>query len=219
MSAPVIDRAVTPLSTRLREGTRAAHERAETVSFITDLMHGALSTAAYADLAAQQHGIYIALEAASQQMLASQRGRDLVFPGLTRTPSIEADLAFLFGPEWRAEIDVLPVAREYAERIVEVGDDLPRYAAHAYTRYLGDLSGGQAIKRLVQRHYGLGEEGVAFYTFEEIEKPKVFKDVYRARLDALELTPAEVDAAVDEAGVAFDLSARLFAALGERHHA
>lgn len=219
MSAPVVDRAVVPLSARLREGTRAAHERAETVSFITDLMQGRLSTAAYADLAAQQYGMYIALEAASQRMLESDRGRELVFPGLTRTPSIEADLAFLFGPEWREAIDVLPVAHEYAARITEVSDDLPRYAAHAYTRYLGDLSGGQAIKRLVQRHYGLGEEGVAFYTFETIEKPKIFKDVYRARLDALELTPTEVDEAVDEAGVAFDLSARLFAALGERHQA
>lgn len=216
MSAPPIDVTAT-LSARLRDGTRAAHDRAETVSFITDLMQGRLSTAAYADLAAQQHGLYLALEGASDRWRATERGRGLVFDGLTRTPSIEADLAFLFGPGWREEIDVLPVAREYAERVAEVGDDLPRFAAHAYTRYLGDLSGGQAIKRLVQRHYGLGEEGVAFYTFETIAKPKVFKDEYRARLDALELDDAEVDAAVEEAGVAFDLSARLFAALGERH--
>ncbi|MEE6281575.1 heme oxygenase (biliverdin-producing) [Georgenia sunbinii] len=219
MSAPVIDAAVVPLSTRLREGTRAAHDRAETVTFITDLMQGRLSTAAYADLAAQQYGLYIALEAASEQMRGSERGQSLVFDGLTRTPSIETDLAFLFGPQWRDEIDVLPVAHEYAARVAEVSDDLPRYAAHAYTRYLGDLSGGQAIKRLVQRHYGLGEDGVAFYTFETIEKPKIFKDTYRARLDGLELTDVEIEAAVDEAGVAFDLSARLFAALGERHSA
>lgn len=221
MSAPTMDRVstVAPLSLQLCEGTRAAHEQAETRTFIADLMQGRLSRAAYADLAAQQYGIYIALEEASQRMLDSERGRGLIFPGLTRTPSIEADLAHLFGAGWRQEIALLPVAREYAARIAEVGGDLPRYAAHAYTRYLGDLSGGQAIKKLVQRHYGLGEEGVSFYTFETIEKPKVFKDTYREQLDSLELDEAETAAAVEEAGVAFELSAALFTALGERHQA
>ena len=217
MSAPST-LAVTPLSAQLREGTRGAHERAETVSFITDLMHGRLSRAAYADLAAQQYGIYVALEAASAEMVGG-RGNDLVFADLTRTPSIEADLHYLYGADWRERIDVLPVAEAYAERIAQVGGDLPRYAAHAYTRYLGDLSGGQAIKRLVQRHYGLEEEGVAFYTFSGIAKPKVFKDEYREQLDALELSPAELESAVDEAQVAFELSAALFEALGQRHTA
>jgi len=208
-----------PLSLQLREGTRAAHDRAETVSFITDLMGGRLSRAAYADLAAQQYGIYVALEQASAGFAADSRGAGIVFPELTRTPSIEADLAFLYGPTWREAIDVLPVAEQYAQRIREVGDNLARYAAHAYTRYLGDLSGGQAIKRLVQRHYGLGEEGVSFYTFDRVPKAKPFKDLYRERLDALELSDEEIADAVAEAGVAFDLAARLFQALGERHRA
>jgi len=217
MSAPALD--IAPLSAQLRERTRDAHERAETRPFISDLMHGRLDRAAYADLAAQQYGMYVALEAASAALVGSPRGRGLLFPELTRTPSIEADLAYLYGPQWRERIDVLPVAVEYAERIAHVSGDLPRYAAHAYTRYLGDLSGGQAIKRLVQRHYGLGEDGVAFYTFTDIAKPKVFKDEYRERLDALDLSPLEVETAVEEAMVAFELSAALFTALGERHSA
>ncbi|WP_152192618.1 biliverdin-producing heme oxygenase [Georgenia satyanarayanai] len=217
MSAPAI--ATAPLSAQLRERTRAAHERAESVPFITDLMHGRLDRAAYADLAAQQHGIYVALEAASAELVGAPRGATLVFADLTRAPSIEADLAYLYGQDWRERIEVLPAARAYAERIAQVAGDLPRYAAHAYTRYLGDLSGGQAIKRLVQRHYGLGEEGVAFYTFAGIAKPKVFKDEYRSQLDALDLSALETETAVDEANVAFELSTALFAALGERHSA
>lgn len=217
MSAPAL--ATAPLSAQLRERTRAAHERAETVPFITDLMHGRLSRAAYADLAAQQYGIYVALETASAALADAPRGANLVFPHLTRTPSIEADLSYLYGGDWREQIDVLPAAAAYAERVAQVAGDLPRYAAHAYTRYLGDLSGGQAIKRLVQRHYGLTEDGVRFYTFTEVAKPKVFKDQYRAELDALELGPLEVDVAVQEATVAFELSATLFDALGERHRA
>jgi len=207
------------LSLQLREGTRAAHDRAETVTFIADLMGGRLNREAYADLAAQQYGIYVALETAGERIGAEARGAGIVFPELTRTPSIEADLEFLYGAQWRERIDVLPVAEQYAERIAAVGGNLARYAAHAYTRYLGDLSGGQAIKRLVQRHYGFGEEGVSFYTFEAVPKAKPFKDLYRERLDALDLDAEEVADAVAEADIAFDFAARLFEALGERHRA
>jgi len=217
MSASTLTLETAPLSAQLRERTRDVHQQAESVPFITDLMHGRLDRAAYADLAAQQYGMYVALETASASVSGTSRGAGLVFDELTRTPSIEADLTYLYGPRWRETIDVLPAAQEYAERIAHVSGDLPRYAAHAYTRYLGDLSGGQAIKRLVQRHYGLGEEGVAFYTFAGIAKPKVFKDEYRERLDALDLDPLEVETAVAEATLAFELSTALFAALGERH--
>jgi heme oxygenase len=38
--------------------------------------------------------------------------------------------------------------------------------AHAYVRYLGDLSGGQIIGGRIKRAYGLkGKEGTAFYDF------------------------------------------------------
>ncbi|SNS96147.1 heme oxygenase [Micrococcales bacterium KH10] len=206
-----------PLSQQLRHGTRQAHETAETTGFITRLMSGELSVAAYADLAAQQYPIYRALEEVSEALRSDERGATLVFDELTRTPSIEADLAFLFGPQWSEEIDILPQTTAYADRIREIGGDLAAYAAHAYTRYLGDLSGGQIIQRMMQRHYEMGAEGLTFYDFDEIPKAKPFKDVYRERLDALPLTEDEQAAAVAEAQHAFALNTELFAALGARH--
>jgi heme oxygenase len=94
-----------------------------------------------------------------------------------------------------------------------------RYVAHSYTRYLGDLSGGQVIGRMVQRHYGVADEGVGFYAFPQIPKPKPFKDLYRERVDALALTPAERELVVEEARAAFRHNRALFAALGEVHRA
>jgi hypothetical protein len=42
----------------------------------------------------------------------------------------------------------------------------PLLLAHAYVRYLGDLSGGQIIGGRIKRAYGLkGKEGIAFYDF------------------------------------------------------
>ncbi len=64
------------------------------------------------------------------------------------------------------------------------------YVAHHYTRYLGDLSGGQAIGRILDRDFDLGGRGISFYSFESVPKPKPYKDAYRARLDALGTTPA-----------------------------
>ncbi|GAA2240652.1 biliverdin-producing heme oxygenase [Rarobacter faecitabidus] len=204
------------LSAHLRTSTRTAHDTAETTGFITRLMGGELGVDAYADLAAQQLPVYEALERASARLSGDARVRTLIFDELTRTPSIRQDLEFLFGPEWNGSIDILDEARAYAQRIDEI-NDVPEYAAHAYTRYLGDLSGGQIIKRMMQRHYGMGDEGLAFYHFEEIPKPKPFKDIYRERLDGLGLTGEELDRAGREAQLAFELNTKLFTALGARH--
>ncbi|WP_454041847.1 biliverdin-producing heme oxygenase [Cellulosimicrobium sp. Marseille-Q8652] len=206
-----------PLSLRLREGTRPEHEQAESSGFVEKLMSGGLDVAAYADLAAQQWAIYGALEDASAAVRGDAQGATLVFDELTRTPEIEKDLAFLVGPDWTERITIRPATERYVARLREVGGSLPAYAAHAYTRYLGDLSGGQIIKRMLERHYGLSVEGLAFYTFVEIPKSKPFKDVYRERLDGLDLSPEQVEETVAEARLAFRLNSAVFADLGAVH--
>jgi heme oxygenase len=205
------------LSLLLREGTRSEHEQAETEGFVSRLMSGGLDVAAYADLAAQQLVVYTALEEASAAIRPDVRGATLVFDELTRVPAIERDLAHLYGPGWAGEIRILPATKAYAARLREVGGSLPHYAAHAYTRYLGDLSGGQIIQRMMQRHYGMGAAGLEFYDFPEIPKAKPFKDLYRERLDGLALDAAEVDVAVAEAQSAFRLNRAVFVELGRAH--
>jgi heme oxygenase len=206
-----------PLSALLREGTRADHGAANSEDFIEQLMSGALSRAAYADLSAQLLVVYEALEEASTAVRADGRGAGLVFNELTRVPAIERDLAFLYGPSWREEIEILPATQEYADRVREVGGSLPHYAAHSYTRYLGDLSGGQIVKRMMKQHYDLDDEGLAFYTFPDIPKIKIFKDAYRSRLDHLALNQNEVATTLEEAHHAFHLNRVVFADLATIH--
>lgn len=206
-----------PLSVLLRGGTRAEHQEAESEGFVSRLMSGDLDVAAYADLAAQQLSVYTALEEASAVVRHDARGASLVFDELTRVPAIERDLAHLYGPGWRSEIRVLPATRAYVARLHDVGSRLAEYAAHAYTRYLGDLSGGQIVQRMMQRHYGMGAAGLEFYDFPEIPKAKRFKDLYRERLDGLDLDDAETATAVAEAQEAFRLNRAVFAELGESH--
>lgn len=211
-----------PLSALLRVGTREEHSAAETMGFIETLMsggYGAHGRAAYTSLAVQQHAIYRALEEAGARVAATPEGAaaGIVLPALTRTPQIEADLASLVGEDWASQITYLPATQRYVERLLASAASLASYAAHAYTRYLGDLSGGQVIKVMLQRHYGLGDDCVQFYTFTDIAKPKVFKDEYRALLDALPLDEDGRAAAVAEAQEAFRLNRALFAELGRIH--
>ncbi|MDO8149894.1 heme oxygenase (biliverdin-producing) [Isoptericola sp. b408] len=207
------------LSALLRDGTREEHEQAENEGFVSLLLGGRLDVDAYADLAAQQHAVYTALEQVGETVRQDRRGTGLVFDELRRVPAIERDLAFLRGPAWRDEIRVLPATATYAARLHDVGTRVPEYAAHAYTRYLGDLSGGQIVQRMMQRHYGMGADGLEFYDFPAIPRLKPFKDLYRARLDDLALTPDETATAVAEAQEAFRLNRAVFVELGDAHPA
>lgn len=204
-----------PLATRLYQGTRDVHTDAENASFISDLMGGKLDLAAYRALAAQQYFIYVALEAATQRASVHAQSDSLIFDELTRVPSIEADLEFLYGADWKDQITALPATLEYVARLEDCSYSLGRYTAHAYTRYLGDLSGGQVIKTMLKRHYAVPDEALSFYHFKDIVKAKPFKDLYRERLNSLSFTEAELEDTVAEAIVAFQLNQKLFVELGE----
>lgn len=207
-----------PLSARLRAATRPQHEHAETRSFVTDLVDGRLTRDAYVDLAIQHYAIYSALEAAGARMAGDPVGGAFVLPELLRLPSLEADLLRLKGANWSESAEILPATRTYVDRLAGEGTAWAGgFLAHAYTRYLGDLSGGQIISRMVQRHYGLREEELTFYVFADIPKPKLFKDDFRALMDAADFTEAEKARVIDEARLAFDLNAALFVELGARH--
>ena len=90
------------------------------------------------------------------------------------------------------------------------------YLAHHYTRYLGDLSGGQAVGALLNRTFDLNGRGLAFYDFAEIGKNKPYKDVYREKLDAVGDALSRQDRlrVVDEVRRAFELNRALCAELG-----
>ncbi len=91
------------------------------------------------------------------------------------------------------------------------------YIAHHYTRYLGDLSGGQIIRDKAERTWGFARkgDGVRFYVFEGISNPAAFKREYRALLDAVSVDDLEKQRIVAECKRAFSLNSDVFRALGE----
>ena len=74
----------------------------------------------------------------------------------------------------------------------------------------GDLSGGQVIRKLMQRQFGFDTNGVGFYLFDQIAKPREFKDTYREQLDAVEWDAAERERVIDEVITAYRFNTELF---------
>jgi heme oxygenase len=78
--------------------------------------------------------------------------------------------------------------------------------SHAYTRYMGDLSGGQILQKIAKQAMGLHDsDGTAFYEFEAIANHGQFKKDYRHALDTLDVSPEMKSNIVDEANHAFHL--------------
>ena len=200
------------LSAAMREGSQAEHQEAEASDFMAELLAGRINETGYADYLLRLRGVYEVMETTVRARLDDPIVAAVHDSALERLEAIDADLAH-WAPGRGHTVDS-PAAAAYRERVSAAGEWGGLLAAHHYTRYLGDLSGGQAIGRIIDRAFELGGAGTAFYAFPEIPKPKLFKDGYRARLDALDLTPAEVDRVVDEVKVAFRLNQAIFTELG-----
>lgn len=171
------------------------------------LLAGRLPRPGYVRLLQSLHTLYAALETAldangHQPWLA---GVDR--EALRRTPALAADLA------GEALAEPAPPARAYALRLQSLAAvGAPALLAHVYTRYLGDLHGGQVLQRLVARQYaGIGTR---FYGFGPEAQVLALRQGLRAALGAAPLSAAEADAVVAEARWSFEQHIVLFEALG-----
>jgi len=202
-------------SVELRERSRTMHEDAEGSSFTSALLAGELDRAGYASLVAQEWFIYVTLETVGAGLADDPIAGPFLDPRLTRLAGLEADLAFLIGADWKSRVTALPATAHYAARLREVGASWPAgYVAHHYTRFLGDLSGGQIIAAKLRKQFGFGRgEGTLSYAFPGVTSPKSVKDEYRAKLDALPLAPDERASMIDEVLHAYRLNTALFADL------
>lgn len=210
MPSAVVPEAVRSLSVAMREDSRGEHDAAEHSSFMSELLSGRVNEQGYVDYLLRLRAVYRTLE----DTVRARRDDPVVAafydPMLERSATIDADLDHWARGSAR-EVDS-PAARAYCARIAEAGWG-GALVAHHYTRYLGDLSGGQAIGRILDRAFGLAGAGLSFYEFPMRAKP--YKDGYRARLDALDLDHDEIARVVDEVKVAFALNQALFDELTE----
>lgn len=206
---------VIPFSRLVRERSSGSHRDSEGAGFMHGLLKGEATRDDYIALVSQHWAIYEALEGAEDAVRDVPLVAPFLSPALTRLPALEADLTFLLGADWREHLQLVPATVEYAARIREVAATWPAgYIAHHYTRYLGDLAGGQAVAAVLRRTYGLaGGEGTTFYDFTEVGAPPAVRTRYRELLDAAPLDAAAQADLVAEARVAFACNTAMFADL------
>ncbi|WP_448571483.1 biliverdin-producing heme oxygenase [Trichothermofontia sp.] len=200
------------LATLLREGTKKSHTMAENVGFVKCFLKGTVEKSSYRKLTANLYFVYTAMEEEMERHSQHPIVSKIYFPQLNRKQSLEQDLHYYFGANWRDEVAPSAAAQAYVARIREVSATAPKLlVAHSYTRYLGDLSGGQILKGIAQRAMNLPEgEGTAFYEFASISDEKAFKQLYRQRLDELDIDQATADRIVQEANDAFGMNMKMF---------
>ena len=203
-------------SETLRTATLPAHQAAERAPFIMALMTGALDLEAYADYLAQLYRVYSALEDSVELVADDPIVSPFLDERLHRRAAIESDLEAMIGPRWRVVLpDAVPATSAYVQHIWTATQEWPSaYVAHHYTRYLGDLSGGQIIARMLTTHYTLREEELGMYRFELKAPP--FKAAYRELLDQAPWDDDERARMVEEANTAYAFNQAIFDELGDR---
>ena len=197
---------MTNLALQLKEGTKVSHSAAENTKFVSSFLKGVVSRDNYKQLTANFYFVYRAMEEEIEKLDDFPLHDKL----LNRTNKLETDLRYYYGVMWRDLIIPSQATANYVKRIQVIGKQSPYLlVAHHYTRYMGDLSGGQILSNITQKSLNLTTEGLKFYEFD-IPNMKEYKDKYRQSLNDLPMSPTQIDMLIDEANYAFKLNMLLF---------
>jgi heme oxygenase len=198
------------LGERLKADTKTLHTAVERSGIMARLLRGEIQAGAYCILLRNLYEIYAELEAALDAHAQHPGLAPIRLPQLARKAALEHDLSTLHGGDWAA-LTLHTTTDEYLQRLKSVAAESPQLlAAHAYVRYLGDLSGGQILRRIVAQALNLQPgHGTRFYEFAE-PGASALAERFRAGLAAIPAGHEEIDALVGEARLGFSLHARLF---------
>ena len=198
-------------SKEIKEGTKKSHSAAENTAFVKSFLRGVISKESYRTLVSDLYFVYCALEEEFRIYENDPVLGALYLPELERVTALSTDLRYYYGPIWRSIVKPSEACQRYVNRIHEVAKSEPELLiGHHYTRYLGDLSGGQILKGIAQKALNLKDEGLCFYEFGKIDNAKIYKEKYRSVLDELPLTESQQNAIITEANYAFRLNMYMF---------
>ncbi|KGG50027.1 heme oxygenase 1 [Mitosporidium daphniae] len=211
------------LAEELKIGTTEVHERVERLPVVNCILKAdpnAFPQEIYLRLLVSFYHIYGALELALNENSEDQFLGKIYFPTeLHRKEALLKDINFycnrLHIPADEVLSIITPSTRTYIARIEKCKNTDPKLLiAIAYTRYLGDLSGGQIMSRKITKMYALDPQsgGVSFYQFPNLGMSiDSFKNRYREALNSLpHLSEDSVDSLIAEAVLSFNFSSELF---------
>ncbi len=205
------------LAIKLRSGTQQSHAATENIGFMKCFVKGVVDRNCFAKFLSNLYFVYSELEAALENHKNHSCVGVVYFPELNRKANLEKDLEFYYGSDWLLQITPLASAQNYISRIREIAQKQPELLiGHAYTRYMGDLSGGQMLQKVVQSTFNLvGDRGTSFYNFEQIPDKNTFKNKYREALDKVPVDDKTAEKIVAEANNSFQFNMQIAKELEE----
>ena len=174
----------------LRDLIKENHDKAEKHRFVELLLSGKMPESIYSDFLYNQQAVYKTLEA-----LAESRSLLNGLSGIERNKKIQQDFENL----GNYKSTLYPSTKKYIEYITTRNLTDNQILAHFYVRHMGDLYGGQMIKRVAP-----GKS-----TMYEFENRSELIAVLRSRLD---------DSMATEANHCFDYAIELFTELANEHN-
>ena len=202
------------LAGQLREGTKKSHTMAENTGFVACFLKGVVEKTSYRKLISDLYFVYKAMEEEIDRLVQEDHPiiKHIGFKELFRRQTLEKDLEFYYGNNWLDQIKISESAQSYVNRIRLVANESPELlVGHHYTRYIGDLSGGQILKKIAKKALNLrGDDGLNFYEFKLIEDEKLFKKSYSETLNKLPIDQKIADNIIEEANEAFAYNMKMF---------
>ncbi|EUC63323.1 heme oxygenase [Rhizoctonia solani AG-3 Rhs1AP] len=230
------------ISTLFKSSTTRAHNAVHHSELAGKLLRGELPKDEYIYFMMLLWRVYNAIEEGLETHSTNPALAPTYRPALlSRTSRLSADIAYLLDttedawqstPLYRSLVSAPPKGlRDYVSHLEGLtvskdSTDNARLLAHAYVRYLGDLSGGQSIRNRMAKAYDLPGTGAgaSFYDFGSLQgsvgagEKKAsqgdllkIKDWYREGMnEAVGDDKALKEILVQEANMAFDFNRRIF---------
>ena len=202
------------LAGQLREGTKKSHTMAENTGFVACFLKGVVEKKSYRKLISDLYFVYSAMEEEIERLVLDNRPvvKFIGFKELFRKETLENDLKYYYGDNWKKQIQISVSAQSYVDRIRYVANESPELlVGHHYTRYIGDLSGGQILKKIAKKALNIeGNQGLDFYEFSMIDDEKKFKKSYSDILNNLPINQEIANKIIEEANQAFTYNMKMF---------
>jgi len=194
---------------QMKHETFDAHELSKDSGFAQNIMGGLWSPVAFVEWQRALYPVYVMLE----DILMKNR-KDPVLNmfdhrKLDRRDKIFSDLAF-YGVDPVADPSRLPAVTAYIEAVYQAGSSPQRIMAYHYTRYMGDMIGGQVISRCLSEKYDMSPESLTCYDFTTIGDVFHYRKTYKNLLNNVSWTEEERRAFIEEVKVAYTVNANLF---------
>jgi heme oxygenase len=203
---------MTKLTERLQAETAAIHKETENHPALQAMVRGTIPASVYVGMLQRLLPAYTALEGGLQRHGDHPEVGPFNDRALFRTASLQTDIAAF---QASAVIES-PAAEAYAMRIATLSKDNPLLLiAHAYNRYMGDLSGGRMLYKCVAKGLQVDDTHLNFYIFPDVPHTGEFKKEFRNQIDNLSLTPDQQDSFVAEVIAAFAYNGDIFLELDQ----